>query len=209
MTNQEEIRRQIQNRFGSPIVHREASPIGFAKPEPTLGDILREAIAKRESTLPSPVRDFATEEAREKLYNDLKSLRTSVEDTRLPPLEVADQKDLQKWIDLRKDTQQPVVETCLKPAPKEALTGGKVNYYLVKVDQPQREEQAPYQAECEDIIRALGMNFDEGCLFKALWRSVNARKGNGKPGLLPEYDAEKMVHYATRILNHARNTNNG
>jgi len=53
------------------------------------------------------------------------------------------------------------------------------------------------------------MNFDEGCLFKALWRSVNARNGNGKPGLLPVYDAEKMVHYATRILNHARNTNNG
>lgn len=91
------------------------------------------------------------------------------------------------------------------PAATATLTGGKVNYYLVKVDHPQREEQPPYQAECEDIIRALGMNFDEGCLFKALWRSVNARNGNGKPGLLPVYDAEKMVHYANRILKAAKN----
>lgn len=96
-----------------------------------------------------------------------------------------------------------VTEKEFKGAP--TLTGGKVNYYLVQVEHPQREEQPPYQAECEDIIHALGMTFDEGCLFKALWRSVNARKGNGKPGNLPVYDAEKMVHYANRILKAAKN----
>lgn len=80
------------------------------------------------------------------------------------------------------------------------LTGGFVNYYLVKVDHPQREEQPPYQAECEDIIRALGMNFDEGCAFKALWRSAAARQGNGKPGTKAVYDAEKVVHYGNAIL---------
>ncbi|MFP3645211.1 hypothetical protein [Paraburkholderia sp. SIMBA_054] len=80
------------------------------------------------------------------------------------------------------------------------LTGGRVNYYLAQVDHPQRENQAPYQAECEDIIQALGMTFDEGCLFKALWRTAAARLGNGKPGLKALYDAEKMVHYAGRIL---------
>lgn len=136
---------------------------------------------------------------------------------------------LRKAIEARSSMPSPVrdfdeeaffkVLPATKPAPlyqkdysltaQKELTGGKVNYYLARVDHPQRKEQAPYQAECEDIIHALGMTFDEGCLFKALWRSVNARKGNGKPGLLPEYDAEKMVHYATRILNHARNTNNG
>ena len=82
----------------------------------------------------------------------------------------------------------------------QELTGGKVNYYLVQVEAPQREEQPPYQAECEDIIQALGMTFDEGCLFKALWRNANARKNNGKPGQTAKYDAEKKVHYANRIL---------
>jgi hypothetical protein len=55
-------------------------------------------------------------------------------------------------------------------------------------------------AECEDIIQALGMTFDEGCIFKALWRTAAARQGNGKPGQKGVYDAEKMVHYAGRIL---------
>lgn len=84
------------------------------------------------------------------------------------------------------------------------LTGGRVNYYLVNVAHPQREDQAPYQAECEDIIHALGMTFDEGCLFKALWRSAAARQANGKPGHSAIYDAEKQVHYAGRILRHLR-----
>jgi hypothetical protein len=80
------------------------------------------------------------------------------------------------------------------------LTGGKTNYYLVKVTHPQRKEQPPYQAECEDIIRALGMTFDEGCEFKAIWRTASARLGNGKPGQAAEYDAEKRVHYAEASL---------
>lgn len=82
------------------------------------------------------------------------------------------------------------------------LTGGRVNYYLVAVPHPQREDQPPYTAECEDIIQALGMTFDEGCLFKALWRSAAARQGNAKPGTSDVYDAEKMVHYAGRVLRH-------
>ena len=80
------------------------------------------------------------------------------------------------------------------------LTGGKVNYYLVQVPHPQRESQHPYQAECEDIIRALAMTFDEGCEFKAIWRTAAARLGNGKPGQAAKYDAEKRVHYATASL---------
>ena len=78
------------------------------------------------------------------------------------------------------------------------LTGGKVNYYLARVEHPRREEQPAYQAECEDIISALGMTFDEGCEFKAIWRT--ARKGNGKPGSNAVYDAEKRVHYAKNSL---------
>jgi hypothetical protein len=82
----------------------------------------------------------------------------------------------------------------------KVLTGGKVNYYLVKVTHPQREEQPSYQAECEDIIRALKMTFDEGCEFKAIWRTASARIGNGKAGQGAMYDAEKRVHYAGACL---------
>ena len=82
------------------------------------------------------------------------------------------------------------------------LTGSRVNYYLVQVTHPQRETQVAYQAECEDIIRALNMTFDEGCEFKAIWRTAAARLGNGKPGQAAQYDAEKRVHYATASLLH-------
>ena len=80
------------------------------------------------------------------------------------------------------------------------LSGGLNNWYVVPVKHPQRKEQEPYQAECEDIIQALGMTFDEGCAFKALWRNAAARMGNGKPGNKAVYDCEKLVHYANRIL---------
>ena len=80
------------------------------------------------------------------------------------------------------------------------LTGGRVNYYLARVEHPRREEQPAYQVECEDIISALAMTFDEGCEFKAIWRTAAARKGNGKPGSNAVYDAEKRVHYAKNSL---------
>ncbi|QHJ80481.1 MAG: hypothetical protein [Bacteriophage sp.] len=100
----------------------------------------------------------------------------------------------------RTEVKVEIVDTTKSPQ----LTGSKVNYYLVQIPYPQREEQPPYRAECEDIIQALGMTFDEGCLFKALWRSAAGRLGNGKPGQKVIYDAEKMVHYAERILNKAK-----
>ena len=80
------------------------------------------------------------------------------------------------------------------------LSGGLNNYYLVDVPFPQRESQAGYQAECEDIIEALELTPNEANIFKAIWRSANARKGNGKPDHKAIYDAEKMVHYAQRNL---------
>lgn len=84
------------------------------------------------------------------------------------------------------------------------LKGGKVNYYLVRVEHPQREEQPPYTAECEDIGEALGLTPNEMNVFKEIWRSANARKGNGKPGHAAIYGAEKIVHYAGRILRRAK-----
>lgn len=78
------------------------------------------------------------------------------------------------------------------------LTGGLVNYYLAPVEHPQRKEQPPYVAECEDIAEALGLTPNEFCEFKAIWRTANARKGNGKPDQKALYDAEKRLHYAGR-----------
>lgn len=84
------------------------------------------------------------------------------------------------------------------------ITGGENDYYLVQVKHPRREGQPAYQAECEDIIAALGLTFDEGCELKAIWRTAKARQGQGKPGKDPLdqaiYDAEKRVHYATKSL---------
>lgn len=83
-------------------------------------------------------------------------------------------------------------------------SGLMVNYYLVWIEAPQRENQPPYMAECEDIIEALGMNFDEGNLFKELWRTANERThGKGKAGNTPLRAAQKLVHYSGRILRRA------
>lgn len=83
------------------------------------------------------------------------------------------------------------------------LTGSLVDYYLVTVAHPQRENQEPYQAECEDIILALGLTFDEGCIFKSIWRRARARQGETKQGLTNVYEAEKIHHYAKRVLKDA------
>lgn len=86
-------------------------------------------------------------------------------------------------------------------APVAERSGGFVNYYLVHIANPQREEQPPYTAECEDLIRALDMNFDEGNVLKALWRSTAARAlGKLKAGGDAVYDAEKMAHSSKAIL---------
>lgn len=80
------------------------------------------------------------------------------------------------------------------------LKGGLVNYYLTRVDFPQRPEQAAYTAECEDIIESLQLNPDEANIFKEIWRGANARLDNGKQGHTPLYGAQKINHYANRIL---------
>lgn len=89
-------------------------------------------------------------------------------------------------------------------ANKGEHSGGKVNYYLAQVHYPRREDQPAYQAECEDIIAALNMTFDEGCAFKAIWRSAAARMGAKKEGHDPVYDADKVVHYGKNMARTAR-----
>jgi hypothetical protein len=77
------------------------------------------------------------------------------------------------------------------------LTGGSVGYYSVDVDPLNKPA---YTAECGDIIDTLGLTFSEANIFKEIWRSANARLGNGKPGNTPLRGAEKIAYYANRIL---------
>lgn len=87
--------------------------------------------------------------------------------------------------------------------------GGKLtgnHYYRVTVAEPIAPDVPAYTAECADIIEALGMTFNEGEAFKAIWRLAAARQGRVKStGVGPKYDADKVAHYGARIA--AQNKN--
>jgi hypothetical protein len=79
-------------------------------------------------------------------------------------------------------------------------TGGSVSYYRVSVAKPTTIKE-PYDAECNDIIEALGMNYAEGNAFKAIWRRCAARQGKAKAGYKDGlYDAEKVVFFGGRMV---------
>lgn len=80
-------------------------------------------------------------------------------------------------------------------------TGSSVSYYTVLVSDPMSGND-PYMAECGDIIEALGMDFNEGNAFKAIWRRCAARTlGKAKKGYTDGvYDAEKVVYFGERML---------
>lgn len=84
----------------------------------------------------------------------------------------------------------------------EEDSGSHCEYYHTQVDYPENPNQAgiPYEANCEDIIRALGLTFDEGCEFKSLWRRGTGRLGKGKAGNSTARDAVKAFHYAGRTM---------
>lgn len=81
------------------------------------------------------------------------------------------------------------------------MNGGKLegdHYYRVLVPAPISDEVQPYVAECADIIEALGMTFNEGECFKAIWRLAAGRQGKRKNDA--KYDADKIAHYGGRIV---------
>jgi hypothetical protein len=86
-------------------------------------------------------------------------------------------------------------------APRKEDSALSVDYYLCEVNHPKRG--TPYIAECEDIIYALGMNFEEGEAFKAVWRRATLKKyGIGKTGDSPKRNAQKVHYYGGRMLAH-------
>lgn len=94
-----------------------------------------------------------------------------------------------------------------RPAPsttKPEYSGGVVQYYRVTINNSavnlnSRGKPVEFTVECDDIIKALGMSFEEGCAFKALWRMAAAAQGKRKQGYTAKYDADKLVHYGQRI----------
>lgn len=84
-------------------------------------------------------------------------------------------------------------------------SGAHAKYYELTIQRPKSGGDA-YKAECQDIIEALKMDFNEGNAFKALWRRAAARLGNVKKGNEdPLYDAQKIKFYGTRILEQEEN----
>lgn len=84
---------------------------------------------------------------------------------------------------------------------KPEYTGGSVSYYTVHVAKPTKPDRVPYDAECNDIIEALGMNYAEGNAFKAIWRMCAARQGKVKQGYKDgRYDAEKVEFFGARLV---------
>lgn len=80
-------------------------------------------------------------------------------------------------------------------------TGGSVSYYRARVVSPTSPSQPPYTAECNDIIEALGLNYAEGNILKALWRQAAARQGKSKRGYADsKYDLEKIMFFGARLL---------
>lgn len=88
-------------------------------------------------------------------------------------------------------------------------TGGSSSYYKVHVENPINTFQVPYHAECLDIIEALDMTFAEANAFKAIWRTAAARKGKKKKGNSAVYDAEKVIFFGERMLQHAKRNEEG
>lgn len=94
----------------------------------------------------------------------------------------------------------PLRVELIEPEDDREYTGGSVSYYKVRVGSPTSGGE-PYDAECNDIIEALGMSFAEGNAFKAIWRLCAARQGLSKRGYDEGvYDAEKVVFFGQRMV---------
>lgn len=84
-------------------------------------------------------------------------------------------------------------------------TGLSTNYYKLEITKPANLPD-PYTCECQDIIERLGMSFNEGEAFKALWRKAARRTlGLTKEGVDGLYDAEKIKYFGERVYEQEKN----
>jgi len=125
-----------------------------------------------------------------------------------------------QWLDavehgVKSDEKYPIpqkpwynpADVDFKDHPEEEYTGGSVSYYKVKINKPTTLPEA-YEAECNDIIEALHMNYAEGNAFKAIWRKCAARLGGTKKGYTDGlYDSEKVVFFGQRMVEQCKAEN--
>lgn len=96
-------------------------------------------------------------------------------------------------------------EQCIPRPVGLEYTGGSVSYYTVRIRKPTNPAADQYDAECNDIIEALQMNYAEGNAFKALWRRAAARMGKQKRGYDGGlYDAEKVQFFGGRLVEQSK-----
>jgi len=76
---------------------------------------------------------------------------------------------------------------CVQPTESAQLSGGVNDYYTVTL-------ASGTVVECKDVIRALGLNFDQGNIMKSLWREGK------KPDNPAIRDKEKIVYSACEEL---------
>lgn len=82
---------------------------------------------------------------------------------------------------------------------KIETSGGHVDYYSVEIKHPNKKGRQPYIAECQDIIEALGLDFNQGELLKSVWRlGAQIKLGKQKAGDTPLRNAEKCEYYGHR-----------
>lgn len=74
----------------------------------------------------------------------------------------------------------------------EEHTGGSSSYYDIEV--------GGSTVRCLDIIEALDMSFNEGNIFKAVWRIAAAKQGKTKKGNNMFYDSEKICFFGERLM---------
>ena len=81
----------------------------------------------------------------------------------------------------------------------EHTSGDSCDYYKAQVDNPISIDE-PYIAECYDLIKALNLTWEEANIFKEIWRTGNARNGNGKKGNTDLRAAQKIKFFAKQNL---------
>lgn len=118
-------------------------------------------------------------------------------------------KDRLERLGLRRDTtdsNSPLKAADFsQPMTTEEYTGGSSSYYMITIANPTTLTD-PYDAECNDIIEALQMNYAEGNAFKAIWRRCAARLGKQKKGYDNGlYDAEKIKFFGERLIEQSKN----
>ena len=87
---------------------------------------------------------------------------------------------------------------------KRSRFGGSVDYYQLYIEHPTTPKRKPYTVECNDIIEALQLDYAEGNVLKAIWRTAAKRVGKMKRNHDELYDAEKVVFFGKRLVERAK-----